>query len=217
MNKLTEVANPLGRGLYALVDTAALGDRNPVDFARRVLRSGAVCALQLRVKGHGAREFLRLARAIAPLCERVRVPFFVNDRPDIAALANARGVHVGMEDLSVEDARGVARGCLVGASSHNDDEVAAVLATDADYLAFGPVFGTRSKSDPAPTVGIEALSRITARVARPVVAIGGITPANAHEVRLAGAHAGAVISALMVHDDNVTAQARELHRLLGGE
>lgn len=208
-------------GLYAIVDADTLegAGRDVTDFARRVLDAGPLAALQLRAKSWGARRMLTCARDLAALCRARGVPFFVNDRPDVAWLARADGVHVGMDDLPVSDVRLVAPGLKVGASSHNPDEVSAVLHTDADYLAFGPVFGTRSKADPAPTVGLEALARVVARcreTSRPVVAIGGISLENAHLVREAGATAAAVIGALVVDDDRVTDVARALHVAAGG-
>lgn len=208
-------------GLYAIIDADTLerANRDVTDFARRALGAGKLAALQLRAKSWGARRTLACAREIAAMCRDAGVPFFVNDRPDVAWLARADGVHVGMDDLPVSDVRRVAPGLKVGASSHNPDEVSAVLRSDADYLAFGPVFGTRSKSDPAPTVGLDALARVVARcreTSRPVVAIGGITLENVHLVREAGARAAAVIGALVVDDERVTDVARALHVAAGG-
>ncbi len=204
-------------GLYAIVDLDALAGRDPVAFAQRVLAGGALAALQLRAKSLGAGALLSLAREIGPWCRAAGVPFYVNDRPDVAALAGADGVHLGMEDLPVEAARRVSPSLRVGLSSHDDGEVSRALATDADYLAFGPVFGTRSKSNPAPTVGLDALRLVCERAgSRPVVAIGGVTLENAATVRAAGATAGAVIAALVVDDARVTQVASELHHALGG-
>lgn len=206
-------------GLYAIVDvdTLAHASREPRDFARRVLAAGPIAALQLRAKSLGAGAMLDLARSLAPMCREAGVLFFVNDRPDVAALAGADGVHVGMQDLPVAAARQAAPGLLVGVSTHDDDELSTALETDADYLAFGPVWGTRSKHDPAPTVGVARLAQAVARAGgRPVVAIGSVTLARAPEVVAAGATMGAVISALVVDDARVTDTARELHRALGG-
>jgi thiamine-phosphate pyrophosphorylase len=135
----------------------------------------------------------------------------------VAWLAGADGVHVGTGDLPIAEARQVAPGLAVGASSHNRSEVEQTLAQSPDYLAFGPVFGTRSKADAAPVVGLEGLAWAAQQAGgRPLVAIGGICLENAAAVRDAGAHAAAVISALMVEDRQVTAVARALHVELGG-
>lgn len=205
-------------GLYAIVDTDTLvrGARDPIDFARRVLDAGPLAALQLRAKRLGAGETLSLAQQLADLCRTAQTPFYVNDRADVAALARADGVHLGTTDLPVADARRVFPQLRVGASSHNAHEALAALGDTIDYLAFGPVFGTRSKEDAAPTVGLDALREVAAQTALPVVAIGGITLENASLVRDSGARAGAVIAALVVDDDALTARARALHRALGG-
>lgn len=212
----------MDQGLYAIVDADALGARPLVPFAERVLAAGRLSALQLRAKRWGAGALLACARELAPRCRDAGVPFFVNDRPDVAWLAGAAGVHVGMDDLPVAEVRRVAPGLWVGASSHDPEEVTAVLGSDTNYLAFGPVFGTRSKDRPAPTVGTDALRAVVARAnaegkGRPVVAIGGITLENAGLVRASGARAGAVIAALVVDDASVTSVARALHVALGGD
>jgi thiamine-phosphate pyrophosphorylase len=206
-------------GLYAIVDVDSLAraGRAPLDFARRALDAGPLAALQLRAKSAGARDLLALAAALRPFCVDAKTPFFVNDRPDVAWLAGADGVHLGQDDLPLDLARRVAPGLQVGVSSHVPSEFAAALLTDADYVALGPVYATASKADAAPVVGVPTLRSLCAAAgARAVVAIGGITLANAGEIRDAGARAGAVIGALLVDDADVTATARALHRALSG-
>jgi thiamine-phosphate pyrophosphorylase len=209
------------RGLYAIVDVDALArhDRPVLPFAEHILAAGPIAAMQLRAKSLGARATLDLAGAMARLCERANVPFFVNDRPDVAVLAGAFGVHVGTGDLPVREVRRFAPGLAVGTSTHGDEDVSDALASEADYVAFGPVFVTGSKPDHAPVTGLEALRAMAARCARagrPVVAIGGITLERAPSVRAAGATAGAVISGLLVDEGRVTDNARALHVALGG-
>lgn len=208
-------------GLYAIVDldTLALRGRDPVLFARRVLAAGDLAALQLRAKSADPVALAALARDLAARCRAQGVPFFVNDHPDVALAAGADGVHVGTHDVPVHVVRRCAPGLRVGRSSHHDDDVGVGLDAGADYVAFGPVFGTKSKADHAPTTGLDALRAAVARceaLAVPAVAIGGIDVDNARSVREAGARAGAVIAALVVPDDDVTATARTLHHALGG-
>lgn len=178
--------------LYAIVDAGVAAD--PVALARQAVerRCGT---LQLRAKELPGAEFLALAEALAKVCRDAAVPFFVNDRPDIAILAGADGVHLGQDDMSIEQARELTAR-QIGLSTHSLAQARAADEAGADYVAFGPVFETVSKQDPDPVVGLEALSEVCRAASRPVVAIGGITPENGPKVLSAGAAQVAVISAL---------------------
>lgn len=203
------------RGLYAIVDPAACHGRDPEVVAAAILRGG--CAiLQLRDKTSADRERLALARRIEARCRRVGVAFVVNDRPDLAVLVGADGLHLGQDDLPLAEARRVVgSACVLGRSTHDEAQAAAAIAEGADLVAFGPVHPTASKARPDPVVGLERLERICAASAAPVVAIGGITADNAVAVRAAGARWGAVIGALCGADDPEAA-ARALHAVLSG-
>jgi thiamine-phosphate pyrophosphorylase len=121
----------------------------------------------------------------------------VNDRPDIAAITGAAGVHVGQEDLPVEEARKVCASPLwVGVSTHNLEQVRAADHTTADYVALGPIFGTVTKENPDPVVGLDFLRAARKLTRKPLVAIGGITVQSAGDVYRAGADSVAVISDL---------------------
>jgi thiamine-phosphate pyrophosphorylase len=204
------------RGLYPIVDLEALAARglSPIPFAERVLEARPPL-LQLRAKTVGARETLALLRALVPLARRAGTLLFANDRPDLALLAGTDGVHVGQSDLPLAEARRFAPGLKIGVSTHDERELELALAERPDYVAFGPVFATRSKAAPEPTVGVERLAG-AARLARsagvPLVAIGGIDRERLTE---AGAHADvvAVIAALLPAGgelDDAAARAREL-------
>jgi thiamine-phosphate pyrophosphorylase len=167
-----------GRGLYALVDTASLDARqiDVVAFARAVF-AGRPALVQLRAKNRSTNETLALLRALVPLAQAAGVPFFANDRPDLAVLAGAPGVHVGQTDLTVGEVRRGFPELLVGVSTHNVKQVDESLAARPDYLAFGPIFPTASKQDPDPVVGLAALTQIVGQaraLGLPVVAIGGL-------------------------------------------
>lgn len=211
------------RGLYAIVDVDVLHARrlDVVDFARVVV-AARPAALQLRAKHLAPRATLALLRALRPLCTEASVRLFANDRADLALLAGADGVHVGQEDLDVSDVRRIAPGLAVGASTHDAAELDRALALRPDYVAFGPVFATRSKQNPDAVVGLDGL-RHAARSARaagvPLVAIGGIDASRALSVVESGADAGAVIAGLLPDRDDladVTRRARALHAALGG-
>lgn len=209
------------RGLYAIVDTDFLEARGiaPLAFAEQLLLARPA-AIQLRAKGARARDTLDLARLLAARCEALGIPFFINDRPDLALLAGGAGVHLGQTDLRPEDVRRLAPALRVGVSTHRPEEVERALEEGPTYLAFGPVFATRSKADAEPVVGLAALARTAERCRRagvPIVAIGGIDEARAPAVA-AVADAAAVISALLPPAglSEVATRARRLHRALGG-
>jgi len=207
-------------GLYAIVDADALAGADPLAFADVLLASAPLFALQLRAKRWSARQIIPVAQALAQRCARAGVPFVVNDRADIAAIVGAHALHVGQEDLSVSDARRVARAALVGVSTHDWAQLDEALSQRPDYVAFGPVFDTRSKEAPDPTVGLALLERACERARAAgvaLVAIGGITVDNASAVRAAGASSGAVIGALASHANDpiaLTSIARSLHDAL---
>lgn len=206
------------RGLYAIVDADALGERDPLAFARRLLTHGPLFALQLRAKRWSASQTLRAARSLAHLCAQRETPFFVNDRPDVALLAGSFGVHVGQDDLSPSEVNSIAPDLRVGYSTHSVEQATAALSFPLHYVALGPVYATDSKHNPDPVVGLDTLRTVVERAgATPVVAIGGITLARAAEVCATGAAAGAVIAALTrVPDDELAFTARSFHLALGG-
>lgn len=202
-----------GPGLYAIVDPASA--RDPERLASAILRGGC-SVLQLRAKTSGGdRATLALARRIAAACREAGVPFVVNDRVDLAILSGADGVHLGQDDLPIAEARRL--GSLwIGRSTHDEAQADAAVAEGADIVAFGPIFETSSKERPDPVVGLARLEAVCARIALPVVAIGGITRERAPAIAAAGARWGAVIGALANAGDPESA-ARDLHRALGGE
>jgi thiamine-phosphate pyrophosphorylase len=210
------------QGLYPIIDVDSLRAlKLPVlDFARRVLEVRPKL-VQLRAKHTTARETLELLRALRELCRARGVELYANDRPDLALLAECDGVHVGQDDLPVSDVRRVAPGLKVGVSTHDARQLEQALGASADYVAFGPVFSTNSKAQPAPLVGLEGL-RDAAKTAKaagvPLVAIGGIDFERAPSIAEVGVGA-AVIGALLPSDgdlERVAELARELGAALDG-
>lgn len=200
------------RGLYALVDPDQTNRRDPVAITEAILRGGAAI-VQLRAKTLGDDAHLRLARTLAVMCRRAGVPFVLNDRADLAVLADADGVHLGQDDLALADARGIVGERFIGRSTHDLAQVDA--ESGADMLGFGPVFATGTKSNAEPVVGIEGLRQAVARTMLPVVAIGGITLARLPEVLSTGVPLVAAISAVTRSDD-VEASARAFHEAIVG-
>jgi thiamine-phosphate pyrophosphorylase len=202
------------KGLYVIVDPECCAGRDPQWVAEQAL-AGGCAALQLRAKAlpDGAR--LRLARALKQRCAAAGVPFWVNDRLDIALLCDADGLHLGQDDLPVSEARRLWGTRPLGLSTHTLPQVSTAHISAVDLIGFGPIFATRSKHNPDPTVGITGLREACARVPRPIVAIGGIGLEHAAEVRRAGAAYAAVISAVCAAPDPAQA-ARELSAILLG-
>jgi thiamine-phosphate pyrophosphorylase len=186
----------------------------PAQDCAQALADAGVRLLQYRNKASAAGELLKSSRELASLLTPRGVSFIVNDRPDVAGLAGATGVHVGQEDLDVEQARAVVgQGKWVGVSTHNLEQFRSAAATSADYIALGPVFATSSKAHADPVIGTDLICRVRALADKPIVAIGGITLENAASVIAAGADSVAVIRDLLRAPD-VGQRARQYLDLL---
>jgi thiamine-phosphate pyrophosphorylase len=194
---------------YPILDTGLLLRRrlSPVETAVQILDAGARI-LQLRHKEFFSEEAFGLAGRIADLCRAAGATFIINDRADIAALLNA-GLHLGQQDLSPSAARRVLKTGVIGFSTHNAGQLHAAADEPADYLAIGPIFATASKENPDPVLGLDQLRRSRPLTDRPLVAIGGITRANARAVLDAGADSVAVISDLYPEDSSIRARVAE--------
>jgi thiamine-phosphate pyrophosphorylase len=193
--------------LYAIIDAALLKKTSELSFVEMMAESG-VELLQYRNKRASSRELFEASQSISATLSRLAKPgsykprFIVNDRADIALLANAQGVHVGQQDLNVEEARAVVGAeILVGVSTHSLEQLDAADKTSADYIAFGPIFPTSSKENPDPVVGLELLREARRHTRKPIVAIGGITLERAAEVFRVGADSLAVARDLIVAEN----------------
>jgi len=193
--------------LYAILDPEQT--RLPMlEVADRLTRAG-VEIIQLRDKTASPRSIFTQARELAAFLAPRGVRFILNDRPDIARIAGAGGVHVGQEDLPPEDARRICSApCWVGVSTHNQEQLREAALTSADYIAVGPIFATATKRNPDPVVGLELLRAARQMTDKPLVAIGGITLERAADVYRSGADSIAVIRDLAAAEDP-EARARE--------
>ena len=193
--------------LYAIIDPTLL-TISELALAESLAGSG-VDLIQYRDKTASSRRYFEISRQLSKVLGPRGARLIVNDRPDVALLAGAGGVHVGQEDLGVADARAV---CgpdrWVGVSTHTLEQLAAADRTSADYVAFGPIFQTATKKNPDPVVGTELLRKARAMTKKPLVAIGGITLERAAEVYRAGADSLAVIRDLICAPDPAV-RARE--------
>ncbi|MFZ0818077.1 MAG: thiamine phosphate synthase, partial [Candidatus Sulfotelmatobacter sp.] len=173
--------------LYAVVDAAFFSTPENLAIFGEELIAGGCTLLQYRNKGGNARVVLEQARELRRL-SRAGVPaphlrLIMNDRADLCLAAEFDGVHVGQEDLSTESVRKIiGPDSWLGVSTHNPQQLAEADKASADYLAIGPVFSTSSKYRPDPVVGLEVVRRARALTRKPLVAIGGITRANAASV-----------------------------------
>ncbi len=201
--------------LYPIVDVATLEARHlrVEAFTRQLLQGGAEI-LQLRDKHGSPQQILAYAENIGDVLAGSDCMPVMNDRADLALLAGWRAVHVGGRDLLPEAVRRVFgpdahAKVQVGVSTHRDEQVIAANAGTADYLAIGPVFGTQSKADAEPAVGLEGVRRARALTRKPLVAIGGIDRENAAAVMAAGADSVAVIGALFSDSESVEMVVRD--------
>lgn len=183
-----------------LLATGALARRPLADVVIEAIEAG-VDLVQLREKTLPDREILLLARRLREITAARGVPFVVNDRPDIAILAKADGVHAGQEDLSPAAVRSlVGPDRIVGVSTHSVEQALAAEREGADYIGVGPMFPTRTK-DAGPTFGPDGLREVLSRVKVPAFAIGGIGPENLREIAAAGGTRVAVSASVLRAED----------------
>jgi thiamine-phosphate pyrophosphorylase len=200
--------------LYAIIDPSQTGDLSPETVADMLLSAG-VRLIQYRGKTDTSRRLLDVTCAVAERVRRAGGIFIVNDRADLARLSGANGVHVGQDDLWVEQTRRVLLpGQCVGVSTHTRAQFEEAETTSADYIAFGPIFPTGSKERPDPVVGLDRLREVRGLTRKPLVAIGGITLDNAASVIEAGADSVAVVHDLLAVED-ITTRARKFLQVLG--
>ena len=198
--------------LYAVTDRSWLGGQTLYEQVEQALQGGATC-VQLREKHLDEAAFLDEARALRPLCRAFHVPLLINDSVDIALAVDADGVHVGQEDLEAGAARQrLGPHKILGVSAHSVEQARRAWEQGADYLGVGAVFPTSTKSD-AGALPPGALRDICQAVPLPVVAIGGVSADNLHQLSGTGIAGVAVVSALFAQPDIRQAAADLRQRL----
>jgi thiamine-phosphate pyrophosphorylase len=204
--------------LNAIVDPERANGRPLAELARMVVAGGATL-IQLRDKHGTTRRMIDEARAIKAALAGTGVPLVVNDRVDVALIAEADGVHVGQDDMRVEDARRLlGPKAIIGLSIKSVALANAAPIEQLDYVGVGGVYATTSKDNPNPPIGVNGLRDIVDAFRRrrrdlPICGIAGIDAGNAAPVIAAGADGVAVISALSMQADPEAA-ARELRRVV---
>jgi len=157
--------------------------------------------LQLREKHLSDKELIKIGKEIRGITKGTGTGFVVNDRPDIAVVCDADFLHLGQDDMSIEEARKIVGNMKIGLSTHSMEQVKAALAKNPDYIGFGPVYPTNAKAIPDKPVGTELLRQVVALSHVPVVAIGGIFPENVESVIEAGAKNIAMVRHFMQTDE----------------
>ena len=186
--------------IYLLTDDACLQGRPLLVCVEEALGAG-VTLLQYRSKYKDGGAMYQEALALKELCDRYHVPLIINDRVDVALAVGAAGVHVGQDDLPCRVVRNlVGDDFLIGVSAHNPEEAREAVASGADYLGCGAVFGTATKAGVG-TLGLERLRGIRQAVSLPIVGIGGVKATNYGQVLATGANGAAIISGILAATD----------------
>lgn len=194
-NKFLTRSNPI----YLITDSA-ISRLSHVEVVRQAIKAG-IGTMQIREKDLSKKDLFNIALTLRKMTQKNNVLFIVNDYIDIALAVDADGVHLGQEDMPIEEARKImGTNKLIGISTHSLRQAVEAQNSGADYIGFGPIFHTATKDAGKPK-GIDAITKIKKHIKIPVVAIGGITWENAYEVLNAGADAVAVASGIL--DGNI--------------
>jgi thiamine-phosphate diphosphorylase len=197
--------------LYGILDPEQIGERN-VDNVLDQLLAGGIQWLQLRVKALPPIEFFHLARRVRSATADHGCKLIINDRVDIALACGADGVHLGQEDLPLRAGKKLMGSKIIGISTHDLEQAQTAESGGADYIGFGPMFGTATKNTGYDARGIAMLRQIRAAVSLPIVAIGGINEQNVQQVWSAGANSAAIISDILRAEDIGAKVSRLLRR-----
>lgn len=182
--------------LHVITDTTHQTRFTHPQLAELTIQGGAD-TVQFRHKHGTTRELIEIAQQMQAECARHNVPLIVNDRADIALAVGAAGTHFGQDDMPVGIGRSIlSTETIIGASARTEEKILEAISEGADYIGFGPIYKTSSKSDAENPKGLERLRRMCEIAKCPVIAIGGITLQTVGEVIRAGAHGIAVISAI---------------------
>jgi len=197
----------LGR-LHVITDVVLQTRFSHAEVAALVTRGGADTVQYREKRPKLTRELIEVAGAVNAACQANGAACIVDDRVDVAEAVGAAGLHLGKDDLPIAVARKMAPRLLIGGTANSLEEARRVWQQPLDYLGVGPIYGTQSKANPAPVMGLETLHAIADECPVPVIAIGSITAARVPEVLDAGAYGVAVISAITCAPDPQAA-ARE--------
>lgn len=199
--------------LCVITDTAVQKKYSHVEIARIAIKGGAD-VIQFRDKSMPTGEMIETAKKIKKICSKAGALFIVNDRVDVALLADADGVHLGIEDIPVKEARKLlGKNKIIGGTAHSLREANEAEKNGADYIGFGHIYHTASKIKLTPPVGIKGLKKAVKNINIPIFAIGGIGLTNIKEIIQTGVNGAAVIGSV-AGSSNPTKTVRELKRIL---
>ncbi|HEY5404196.1 MAG TPA: thiamine phosphate synthase [Pyrinomonadaceae bacterium] len=201
--------------IYPLTDVQVSGLSHAEQIRR--LCAGGASLVQFREKGLPASDFYDEAQAALRVTRELGIRLIINDRVDVALALGADGVHLGQDDLAPTAARELlGENAIIGLSTHNMSQALEAQKAPIDYLAIGPIFSTTTKQDTSPVVGLADLAEVRLITkGLPLVAIGGITEANAAEVIQAGADSVAVVSSLLSSPQDISQRTNNFIELLG--
>jgi len=200
--------------IYPITDVS-ITNLPHIEQVRRLMTGGAAF-IQLREKHASPKEFYEAAKEVMNFTRGTNVKIIVNDRVDIALAVKADGVHLGQDDLPPEYARKIlGENAIIGFSTHNVAQAAVAVKFPIDYIAVGPVFATKTKSNPDPVMGLENLKKVREAIGDfPLVAIGGITSENARTVLQNGADSLALINSVLNPSDKISENIGRFVKLL---
>lgn len=189
------------RGIYLILDRKLAGNRSYEDIIKRTSKFG-VTVVQLREKNIETSEFIKIAKELSELCKKLNITFIINDRVDVVLVSGADGVHLGQDDMNVEDARNIlGKDKIIGISAGTEEELEKINHQDFDYIGVGPVFGTQTKNDAGKAIGVDFVKYVQENTKKPVIPIGGIDSDNVKQLKEIGIECVAVISSILKRDD----------------
>ena len=202
----------IGR-LCLITDTVIQNKYSHIQIAKMAIKGGADI-IQLRDKTLPTGELINIAKKLSRLCREHKVLFIVNDRTDVAMASDADGVHLGKEDIPVKDARKLLGSRkIIGGTAHSIKEALLRQKEGADYIGFGHIYPTKTKYKPEKAKGVKLLTEVVNKIKIPVIAIGGISPANIDDVLTSNVHGFAVIGSVLNSKDPIKV-LRELKKKL---
>jgi thiamine-phosphate pyrophosphorylase len=198
--------------IYPVISSEFCLGRDSIDMLKKIADGGAGI-VQLREKNISKCDIAKLAEKFRTITSEYNMLLIINDHPDIAQQVNADGVHLGQEDLSVDNAKQYDEQLIVGISCHSIGEALEAEQNGADYINIGPIYATGTKSLSMQPLGPEAISDIAPRIGIPFTIMGGIKAGNIPELLAAGASKIAMVTEI-TEAENVTERVRELRRLI---